>query len=163
MSDNDKKDTQIMKKDNGKTEVVGFGDSSTMADFNSFAQQGYVLDETVILGDPKDGKPDMLAGILQGPGEPMELEDPATGELRSLKTWRIQASDRVMVTLLGAAQLDTKLSRLPAGTKVAIKWSGKVKSRKGMQVNDYRVAFLLPKGQSLADGRRSSDAKEIIS
>ncbi len=105
------------------------------------AFQGMVIEEVVSL---EEGR--MLNGLYLGPGGPLDVTDPSTGEVRPLNTWRVQhpTNKQVVALLLGCAKLNRFFGGCPVGSKVTIVRRGTVKSRAGRVVNDYVTGHIPP-------------------
>ena len=87
---------------------------------------------------PDDGK--QLRGSYVGPGAPIEFADANTGEVKTLKTWRVKAPNgKIEWRVIGGAGLDKQLQPLTAGNKVAIAYLGKKDIGRGHMMHDYAV------------------------
>lgn len=81
-----------------------------------------------------------IRGVFAGPGGAVEVSDPNTGELRQLPTWRVRAKDGgLVVSLLGAAQLNARLAGVAVGTEIFVQRKGKTRTTKGRNCNNYLV------------------------
>jgi len=105
--------------------------------------EGVQVERVVILEDGKG-----IKGKFLGEGPPCEVADPVTGDMRPLKTWRIEIKPNIVARLLGSARLNSEFScpsemeehpRL--GQRVRVGRIGKVESKRGRQVTDYFVAW----------------------
>ena len=92
----------------------------------------------------EDGR--AIRGIFLGKGDAVEMNDPQTGELRLVDTWKLRIDKRVCVTFATSAQLDSKLKNYPEGEVVTVqKLAESRRSRAGRVVSQYRVSDPPPK------------------
>lgn len=121
-------------------------------------EQGWSKVDTVLIGNPDDGKQHIYIGTLIGPGEPIEMRpDPKTGEIRQLPTWTFHpltqkdgdkwSVDEAVTHVIPAPykvnqdcsrifKLAEKIGKQPL---VAMKYLGKVRTNNGVYVNDYDI------------------------
>jgi hypothetical protein len=157
-----KKETRHMAKDKTtdlatrtETQVAGTYD---LGEFEKLIGEGFASIESVLLGDPADGKQPVYIGQLIGPGSPIEMDpDPKTGEVRVMKTFAFHPMTRTDDGRTGPAlnvthvipssfivanaceRIQAQAERDGKTAVVAFLYGGKRKTRKGYQVNDFRV------------------------
>ncbi len=121
--------------------------------FAAFLQSPDVsLVDTVLCGDPSDGKLPAYIGEMIGPGRGIEIADAKTGEIRMLPTWTFHpvlkdgVVRNVTHVIPSSHQLNADFGRIydrckAEGLKatVGVRYLGKERTRKGMQVNNYQV------------------------
>lgn len=118
-------------------EIVKHDSSALVGKTNGtdYFAEGY---STEIFHTLKEGEE--LRGTYLGPGSKMSFTNEKTGEVSEVGTWRFRdPSGNVTVTLLGSAQLDTRLGSLKEGTKVVIQHKGQVQIKGGMRANNYNI------------------------
>lgn len=87
-----------------------------------------------------DGCPG-VRGIFEGPGEEVEMQDPGTGEVRMVGTWKVRVTKTVCMQFATSAQLEAKLKKYPIGEIVTIKKLPESRrSRAGRVVSQYLVS-----------------------
>jgi len=79
-----------------------------------------------------------VRGILEGEGSPIEMEDPRSGETKSVRTWVIKAGN-MRAAIMSGYQLDKELPSL-VGKHVVIAMGEQAETRKGQRVNQYIIA-----------------------
>ena len=122
-------ETAIAIRDNdGAFSMVGNGPPS-LADF--------ALEQVVKLEEGQS-----LHGRLLGEGGAIETTDENTGEIGSLKTWRIASlkNDKVVAVLVGSHQLNTAFPG-KVGKEVVVRREGQTNTRKGRRVNVYSIFY----------------------
>lgn len=87
-----------------------------------------------------------IEGVFLGKGGPVDVTDPATGEVRALDTWRIKVAPRIVLRLLDGARLKGEFTTKPVDGSVRVRVGklGSVKTKRGMNVTDYFVGYLAP-------------------
>lgn len=107
------------------------------SDWATLAEEGDFTEE-LFIGSIPEGK--VLVGKLVGKGSEVMMSDPADpGKLRPVPTWRIRLTNRITGVIIGASQIDARLSGFKAGDIIAIGRVGTAKTRKGTNVNTYRI------------------------
>lgn len=100
------------------------------------AFEGVAVSHMVSLGDIPG-----IRGIFEGPGETVEMADPADGSMREVPTWRVRVAKNVCFQFATSAQLDAKLKAYPIGEVVTIKKLPESRrSRAGRVVSQYLVS-----------------------
>lgn len=95
----------------------------------------YTLEHVVSLQEGKG-----LKGIYRGPGPELEFTDPQTGEVRPIKTWRLELSADVVADIQGSMGLDKKMAACVVGRRYLIVRGPQINTRRGFRVNQYIVA-----------------------
>lgn len=125
--------------------------------FAQLVGDGFASIETVLLGDPTEGKQGVYVGELIGPGTPIEMEpDPKTGEVRTMPTWAFHPMAKTASGGIGVVRnvthvipssyvIHAALQRVYAAVapgkvaQVAMMYQGQGKTRRGFRLNNYRV------------------------
>lgn len=125
--------------------------------FARLVGDGFASIETVLLGDPADGKQAMYVGELIGPGQPIEMEpDQKTGEVRTMPTWAFHPMAKTDNGGIGVVRnvthvipasyvVHAAVSRIHAQlvpgktAQVALMFQGQGKTRRGFRLNNFRV------------------------
>ncbi len=121
--------------------------------FSTFLQSPDVaLVDTILCGDPSDGKLPAYIGELIGPGRSIEIADIKTGEIRQLPTWTFHPMLKdgvvrnVTHVIPSSHQLNADFGRIYDRCKteglvatIGVRYMGKERTRKGNQVNNYQV------------------------
>lgn len=94
--------------------------------------------------DLEEGGPP-LQGMLEGKGDPVEVTDRVTGEVRPLDTW-VFVNGPLRLAVFSSAQLEKRLP-LYVGQEVCLWKIGQTDSSKGNRVNLYRIAHRPVGGQ----------------
>jgi hypothetical protein len=81
-----------------------------------------------------------VRGVYLGPGAPVEVHDPVTGEVRELGTWRIEAREGIVLRLLDSAKLRREFPGIAVGSRVRVMRGGQIRTGAGRNVTDYIVA-----------------------
>jgi hypothetical protein len=136
---------------------AGLMDTS-MDEFAGFVGDGFASIDSVLLGDPEDGKQTKYMGELIGPGADIEMEaDQKTGEVRSMRSWAFHPMSKTENGSVGVVrnvthiipssyQIHAACSRIFETCQrekktaiVALIYAGQTKTRKGYRLNQYRV------------------------
>ncbi len=153
-----------MAKNTSRTDLIpsantnGEDTRALMADqldetFASFLSSPDVaLVDTILCGDPQDGKLPAYIGELIGPGRGIEISDIKTGEVSILPTWAFHPMlkdgivKNVTHVIPSPYQLNADFGRIYDRCKtegltatVGIRYIGKERTRKGNQANRYQV------------------------
>lgn len=157
---NTKQEKKMPKKSNETALVSSVNPSAIVPSgldaFDAFAQEGFIEDATIKVGDPnKEGNVGLYAGELIGPGADIELSD---GQ-GTMPTWMfhplvraengaIVPSRNVIHSVISSAQLDAGCKRAAAlsaarGCKiwVAAAFSHRGENRNGQPLNHFRIAI----------------------
>jgi hypothetical protein len=114
---------------------------------------GFSSVDSVLIGDPDEGKQARYIGLLIGPGTPIEMEaDQRTGEVRSMKTFAFHPMTptgpvmNVTHVIPASYIVANACERIWAQAQtdgldavVGIIYDGKGKTRKGRQLNKVRI------------------------
>lgn len=143
--------TALIEKDKGEMSTAG---AFMPADFESFiAGGGFASIQTVMLGDPQDGKFPFYIGRLIGPGADISIND---GETKQ-PTWSFNPAVRTADGRIGYAENIThiipasymvhaacsrifdKSQRDKVNAIVGMKYDGQGRTKKGRALNQYQV------------------------
>ena len=145
-----KDEKALATKDTGAMTSPG---SFMPAEFAEFIGDGFASIETVMIGEPSDGKLPFYLGKLIGPGEPIQMQD---GE-REMPTWAfnpavktanggIGFADNVTQVIPAAYMLNAHCARIYKEAEkrkqraiIGVQYRGKTKTRKGQALNDLAV------------------------
>lgn len=132
------------------TAIVPFNPEASAVEMGSLAEEGFTIDAPVVPFEAGQRFPSPY--LLVGPGVPATMSgadddfDPETGEVkeRQIPTWIFEIRAGVRFSLLGASQLDRKLSQIhgqfgDSGALVMLQHTGEQKTRRGHRVNTYAV------------------------
>ena len=145
MAKNDKNTALVTTGDN----VPGVLSDDEFGDFLS----GFASIDSVLLGDPNDGKQPRYIGQLIGPGTPIEMEpDAKTGEVRTMKTFAFHPMTKdgpvmnvthiIPASYIVANACERIHMQAEKDGKTAIVgfiYQGKGKTRRGFQLNKVQV------------------------
>jgi len=136
------------------------------ADFEALIGDGFASIETVLFGDPSDGKLPFYIGRLIGPGAPIIMEDSENSQ----PTWSFNPVTRTKDGKLGIATNVThiipaaymvhaacqrvfdKCQRTGETATVGVMFMGKGKTRKGRALNQFRIFEKYEGGQRPING-----------
>lgn len=147
------KDDKSLTKSNTNGTAMSVPGSFLPAEFAEFIGDGFASIQTVMIGEPADGKLPFYLGKLIGPGEPIEMED---GK-RAMPTWafnpaiklpdgRVGFADNVTQVVPASYMLNAHCGRIYKEAEkrkmravVGVQYKGKTKTRKGLALNDLDV------------------------
>lgn len=151
MAKKDENETALATKGNGEMSTPG---SFMPADLEEFLQQdgGFAQIDTVMVGDPADGKIPRYLGKLVGPGQDIEIDN--NGKVSKLPTWafhpmaridgKIGVVENVTQIVPSPYVLNAALARVYSECQknnksaiVAVFYKGKGKTRKGNPLNEF--------------------------
>lgn len=148
--DDDKESTALTEAGESGMSVPG---SFLPADFEKLIGDGFASIDTVMLGDPEDGKLPFYLGELIGPGEPIQINDSEN----VMPTWAFHPVTRTPSGAIGVAKNVTQI--IPASytvnaacariwkeceskqltAMVGTIYQGQGKTKKGRALNQFRV------------------------
>lgn len=154
--DEDDKKKALTKNGNGNGEMTVKG-SYMPSELEEFILKdgGFAKVETVLIGDPADGKIPYYLGKLIGPGADIDIQN--DGKVNKLPTWSFHPMVKTEDGKVGSAEnitqvvpsphiLNAHLVRIYAEAEkhekaaiVAVFAKAKIKSRKGNPLNDFDV------------------------
>ena len=121
-----KQSTEIARKDDVQSVALSKLNSAEFA--KEMVSRGFGTEQYY-----KMQEGDKLLGIYLGPGADAEMRPDENGEIKFLKTWRINPIDietrksfGITVRLQGSHELNQFFSELPAGTVFGLENAGKV-------------------------------------
>lgn len=151
------KDTEIATRSETDTanEIADMSQSGSFMpdDFARFVSEDFSQIDSVLIGDPADGKIPLYVGQLIGPGEPIMMEDGT----KEMPTWAFHpigkdADGRPAVVpnvthiipasyMLHAAcaRISKHAEKLGCVAQVGIMFAGKTKTRKNLPLNNIKV------------------------
>jgi hypothetical protein len=96
--------------------------------------KGYQLEHVLSV---KEGH--AIKGVYLGIGPSIDMTDDTTGEVRAVKTHRLQIGPNMIARLIGSVGLDSKMLDDYIGKEIMVLRGPKVDTRKGRRVNQYIV------------------------
>jgi hypothetical protein len=108
----------------------------TVEELAEIAKKGKAKPFIQSLDEPGDG----ILGEFLGEGSSVETTDPATGEIRLLRTWAFKLDSGVTIAVIGSHQLNVDLPTYKPGTRLHVVKMPQEKSRKGLPVNRFFIS-----------------------
>lgn len=123
--------------DDATLAALGLGDSAEGGEVARLEDlQDYAIEHVTKL---KQGR--MLRGKFLGEGASIEIIDDKSGEVRTIRTWKIEVGPLKVARLIGSAGLDKHfLNVQPGGTCIVVR-GPQVETNKGRRVNQFIVGW----------------------